>query len=104
MNLIHLIIGIFCGIGVCMGTLYSIGQVILTEGWTRWLNLFAVIAMGAVMWFLLERDAGLAQLLSPVLILACLGTLIVERRFYKILPALQMVFAVVLFLGYVQFA
>ncbi|MEM8790770.1 MAG: hypothetical protein AAGE80_04070 [Pseudomonadota bacterium] len=103
MNLVLLIVGIFCGIAVCMGTLYSLAQAILERGWIRVIHIFAIAAMGSVMWFLLERDAITAQLLSPVLILACALTFWIERRWYKILPLIQSVFAVLLFMGYVQF-
>ncbi|MEM7669197.1 MAG: hypothetical protein AAF317_08595 [Pseudomonadota bacterium] len=103
MNLIYLIVGIFCGIGVCMGTLYSVAQVILLEGYRRWVHFAAVVVMLTVMWFLLEREAQTAQILSPILLMTCAAAIWVEHRWFKILPALQGVFASVLFAGYVQF-
>ena len=103
-QLLFLIVGVFAGIAVCMGTLFSIGQVMLGEGWSRRAHLFALISMLAVMWFLLEREAGVARLLSPVLIAACIGVFLVEKGWYRILPLLQLVFALMLFFGFVFFA
>ncbi|MBY8977664.1 hypothetical protein KHP62_17760 [Rhodobacteraceae bacterium NNCM2] len=103
MNIILLIVGVFCGIAVCIGTLYSVAQVILNEGRLRWVHFFAVVMMLTVMWFLLERDVFTARLLSPLLILALIGTFWVERRWYRILPILQGTFAILLIAGYVHF-
>lgn len=103
MNLIIVITGIFCGIAVCMGTLYSVAQVILLKGAGRWIHFVAVVVMMCVMWFLLERDVPSARLISPLLLAICLATFWIEPRWYKILPFLQGVFAVMLFAGYVRF-
>lgn len=103
MNLLFGIVGIFAGIAVCMGTLYSLAQVILTERWVRRAHLFALGAMLLVMWFLLERDVALARLFSPLLLLACIATFLVERRWFRLFPILQAVFAVLLLGGYVHF-
>ncbi|MEM9045015.1 MAG: hypothetical protein AAGC81_09975 [Pseudomonadota bacterium] len=103
MNLIFIIVGIFSGIAVCMGTLYSLAQAILEKGWTRAIHIFAIASMGSVMWFLLERDVVTAQLLSPVLLIALALTFWVEKRWFKILPLIQSVFAMLVFMGYVQF-
>lgn len=103
MNLIYLIVGIFCGIGVCMGTLYSVAQVVLLEGYRRWIHFALIVMMLTVMWFLLERDALTARLLSPLLLVACLAAVWAESRWFKIMPLLQGVFACVLFAGYIRF-
>ena len=103
MTLIFIIVGIFCGIAVGIGALYSLAQAILETGWTRAFHIFALASMGSVMWFLLERDTFTAQLLSPLLILACALTFWIERRWFKILPMLQCIFAVFVFMGYAQF-
>ncbi|MEM9098064.1 MAG: hypothetical protein AAGC79_06010 [Pseudomonadota bacterium] len=103
MTLVLLIIGIFCGIAICIGTLYSLAQAVLETGRTRAIHIFAIASMGSVMWFLLERDAVTAQLLSPVLLIALAMTFWIEKRWFKILPLLQSVFAVFVFMGYAQF-
>lgn len=103
MNLIYLITGIFCGVAVCMGTFYSLAQVILHEGRIRWIHFVALVMMLVVMWFLLERDVALARLASPLLLVSLIAAFWVERRWFKILPLLQMVFAALLLAGYVQF-
>ncbi len=103
MNLIFLITGIFSGIAVCMGTFYSVAQVILHQGRIRWIHFASLVMMLVVMWFLLERDVALARLASPLLVIALLAALWVERRWFKILPLLQLVFAGLLMAGYVRF-
>ncbi|MEM0924046.1 MAG: hypothetical protein AAGI13_13440 [Pseudomonadota bacterium] len=96
------IVAIFAGIAVGMGALFSIGQAILATGWTRAAHLFALIAILAVMWFLWDGEPGVARLLSPLLVLACLGTFIVERGWFRILPLMQGVFALLVFFGMVS--
>ncbi|MEM8842889.1 MAG: hypothetical protein AAGD47_14060 [Pseudomonadota bacterium] len=103
MNLIFLITGIFGGIAVCMGTFYSVAQVILHQGRIRWIHFAALVMMLVVMWFLLERDVTLARLASPLLALALIAALWVEQRWFKILPLLQLIFAGLLMAGYVRF-
>ncbi|MEM7505493.1 MAG: hypothetical protein AAF415_02015 [Pseudomonadota bacterium] len=97
------IVGVFAGIAICIGTLYSLAQMMMSDGWTRAAHIFAIIAMTSVMWFLLERDPDTARMLSPLLVLACIATFWVERRWYRIFPILQVAFAGLLLGGYVQF-
>ncbi|MEL6476688.1 MAG: hypothetical protein AAFR17_05110 [Pseudomonadota bacterium] len=101
LTIIFYVIAIFSGIAVGMGTLFSIGQSMLSTGWTRAAHLFGLVSMLAVMWFLLEREPGVARLLSPVALAGCVCVFLVERGWYKILPILQIVFVLLVFFGFV---
>lgn len=103
MTLIFPIVGIFSGIAICIGTLHSIAQAIMERGRTRAIHVFAVVAMGGVMWCLLVRDAAAARMLAPALLLACALTFATERGWYKILPLIQSLFAFLVLMGFVRF-
>jgi len=101
MDLILTIVGLFAGIAVCMATLYSVSQAMLSEGWIRWANLAQLVAIFIVMGALFEREVGVARIGALPLAAIAVWVLIMERRWYKIFPLLVLVFAGTLIGGYV---
>ena len=101
MNTVMTVIGIFAGIGVFLAAMYSVSQVLLLRGLGQVLHGISFALVLIVMGALMEREIGFARIAAAPLFLAATATLWFEPRLYKIMPALVMVFALVLMLGYV---
>ena len=101
MQTILLIIGLFAGIGVFLATMYSLTQVLLLEGRGRLVHAGTFLITMAIMTVLyLWRDVALARVIAVALIPAAFWTLWIERRWYRVFPALLLAFALALVLGY----
>lgn len=99
---ILVIIGIFCGIGVFLATMYSMTQVLLLQGTGRIAHGIQFAIIMAIMTVLyIWRDADLARLIAVPLLPVAIWTFTIERRWYRIFPALIFVFALVILAGYV---
>ena len=101
MSTILTIAGIFAGIGVFMAAMYSLTQTLLLRGAARWLHLVSLVLIVVVMGALMERTIPMARLLALPLIAVSAVLLIREPGWYRIFPALVIVFALLLILGYV---
>jgi len=99
--MIATIAGIFAGIGVFLAAIYSASQALLSEGEGRAMHALGAGLILAAMAALMEREVGLARFLAVPLALVAGRTLMIERRWYKVLPLLVIAFAVALMLGYV---
>ena len=99
---ILVIVGIFCGIGVFIATMYSMTQVLLLQGKGRIAHGLQFLIVMAIMTVLyIWRDAAMAQLIAVPLLPVAIWTFLLERRWYRIFPILIFLFALVLIAGYV---
>lgn len=101
MNLLLLAVGIFAGIAVAMATFYSIAQVFVGEGRARWAHGLTLGLTLAVMAALQWGSIPAARVLALPLLLAAIWAFSAETRWFRLFPALQQIFAVVLILGLV---
>lgn len=102
MMMIFQIAGIFSGIGLFLCTMYSLTQILLTEGRVRIAHavLFVLIlTVMASMFF--WRDVVTAQVLAWPLGIVAIWVTWEETRWYRIFPLLVIVFAATLGGGYV---
>lgn len=101
MSLILIVIGVFSGIAIFMATLYSLAQIVLLEGRGRAAHTSVMLATLLVMGALQVGEVGAARLLALPMLATAIWAFAVERRFYRIFPILQQVFATIVLLGYV---
>ena len=101
MSVILTITGLFAGVGVFIAAIYSLSQILLLRGEGRLMHGLGFALILAVMAALMEREIGLARLLAVPLALVAGRILMLERRWYRIMPLIVIIFAVVLMLGYV---
>ena len=101
MDIILTIAGIFAGIGVFLAAMHSLTQCFLLDGRPRWLFAAHLILIMVVMGGLWFRDIPMARLVAIPLIVVAFIVLFRERGWYRIFPALVIVFALLLILGYV---
>lgn len=97
------IAGIFAGIGVFFAAMYSLTQILLLAGWSRFAHFSCftlILTVMASMFF--WRDVETAQVIAVPLLAVALWTLVIEPGWYKVFPILVCVFAMVLLLGYVN--
>ena len=104
MSTILTIAGIFAGIGVFMAAMYSLTQVLLLRGAVRWVHLACLVLIIVAMGALMERAVPMARILAVPLIAVSAVLLIREPGWYRIFPALVIVFSLLLILGYVALA
>lgn len=101
MNLLILGLGIFAGIAIAMATLYSIAQVCLTRGRPRLAHALTLGLTLAVMAVLQWGSVPAARTLALPLMAAALWAFALERRWFRLFPVLQQLFAGALILGWV---
>ena len=101
MSTILTIAAIFAGIGVFMAAMYSLTQTLLLRGPARWVHLASLVLIVVVMGALMERAVPVARLLALPLIAISAVLLLREPGWYRIFPALVIVFSLLLILGYV---
>lgn len=101
MGLLILLTGIFAGIAIAIASLYSIAQVVLTEGRPRYAHAAALAATLAAMAALQAGMVPLARLLALPLLLAAFWAFTLERRWFRLFPLLQQLLAAVLLAGLV---
>ncbi|MEM0989755.1 MAG: hypothetical protein AAGK00_12805 [Pseudomonadota bacterium] len=102
MGSIIFLVGLFSGIGVFLSTMYALSRAIAFEAKGRLANgaVFAsVLAIMAALFF--AQSVPLARLIAPLAFIAGAWSFWVEERWFKVFPAIVMLFAVTVALGYV---
>ena len=81
--------------------MYSLTQIFLVDGEARWMHIAGFGLILLTMGFLMEREIPTARILAVPLLLVAARLLMLEPRWFRIFPALVIVFALLLNLGYV---
>lgn len=101
MNLLLVVIGVFAGIAVSLASLYSLAQALLTEGRPRLAHIALVALTVTIMAALQYGNIPLARLLAAPMLAAAIAAFVLERRWFRVFPLVQQLFAVVLLVGWV---
>lgn len=101
MSMALLVTGIFAGIALSLATLYSVAQAVLTEGRPRLAHVAVLALTLAAMAALHYQSIPIARLIALPLLAAAMWAFALERRWFRIFPLLQQLFAVVLLAGWV---
>lgn len=102
MGLMILATGIFAGIAISIASFYSVAQVLLTQGQQRLAHLAALLLTLAAMAALQYGSVPLARVMGVPLLLAGFWAFVHERRWFRLFPLIQQLFAAVLLAGLVE--
>ncbi|MEM9048877.1 MAG: hypothetical protein AAGC92_09170 [Pseudomonadota bacterium] len=98
-QILALLGGIAIAAGVFSAFLWSAYQIVMARGSLRFCHAALVVLTVAGMASLQAAEANLAGLVGAGLLAAALAGIVLETRWSRLLPALQAVFGVALFIG-----